>query len=211
MAANTRFYMKNLKKRKKGFTLIELLTVIAIIGILAGILIPVVGSARKSANKAKSKTQLNGYANAIIQYKSEYGYWPPIIVGTGTGASNFNIQGNEDDFMFALSGRSKNGTIPSDKRQNRKAIPFYSFSDQEFYDSNGDGTIDSATDNLGDPFDNPNIYVAVDKDGNGIINASDSSAKGTPSGVRAQVVLWTLEDDENAASGEQFEDVTTWD
>lgn len=37
----------------RAFTLIELLTVIAIIGVLAGIIIPVVGSVRKSAKKSQ--------------------------------------------------------------------------------------------------------------------------------------------------------------
>ena len=45
-------------KRKQGFTLIELLVVIAIIGMLAGILIPVVSDALNSA--AMAKTLSNG-------------------------------------------------------------------------------------------------------------------------------------------------------
>ena len=64
--------MKNIK----GFTLIELLMVIAIIGILAGILIPTVGAVRKQANLAASKAQLTGYVNAIQMFKGEYGYFP---------------------------------------------------------------------------------------------------------------------------------------
>ena len=67
-----------MKKNKKisGFTLIELLMVIAIIGILAGILIPTVGAVRTQANLAASKAQLSNYVTAITMFKGEYGYYP---------------------------------------------------------------------------------------------------------------------------------------
>lgn len=70
--------MRNNIKKISGFTLIELLMVIAIIGILAGILIPTVGAVRKQANIAASKAQLSSYVNAIQLFKGEYNYYPFI-------------------------------------------------------------------------------------------------------------------------------------
>lgn len=69
-------------KTRSGFTLIELLTVIAIIGILAGILIPTIGLVRKNASKAKSSSELRQIALAYNAFATSTGRPRTITNGT---------------------------------------------------------------------------------------------------------------------------------
>ena len=59
------------RKRRSGFTLIELLVVIAIIGVLAAILLPVLGKAKQRANRVKCMGNLKQIGVALTSFADD--------------------------------------------------------------------------------------------------------------------------------------------
>lgn len=72
---------------RRGLTLIELLAVIAVIGILAAILIPVVGMVRARGHAAVSQSNLRQLALAHQSYENERGRLPGVAGEDADGNS----------------------------------------------------------------------------------------------------------------------------
>lgn len=70
---------------RSGFTLIELLTVIAIIGILAAILIPVVGRVREGARASQCVSNMRQVGTAMHLYMADHEVMPPARDQSQTG------------------------------------------------------------------------------------------------------------------------------
>ena len=64
---------------RRAFTLVELLVVIIIIAILAALAVPAVMRATVTAQNARIKTEIDMLHQAIMQYKNEYGSFPPCV------------------------------------------------------------------------------------------------------------------------------------
>ena len=70
---------------RKQFTLIELLIVIAIIGILAGLMFPAFSVVRNNARRSKANSECQGLKTAIILYETEFSCWPGEVSGSKDG------------------------------------------------------------------------------------------------------------------------------
>jgi len=65
------------RRRRQGFTLIELLVVISIIGILVGLLLPAINSAREAGRRAQCQNNLRNVGLGILGYVNQKNVFPP--------------------------------------------------------------------------------------------------------------------------------------
>ena len=73
----------------RAFTLIEMLTVIAIIVVLAGILLPALKSAMERARFTEAKSDIANLQAALASYALDFGMYPPDR-GTWQDGGNYN-------------------------------------------------------------------------------------------------------------------------
>lgn len=108
---------------RSAFTLIELLVVIAIIALLIGILLPALGSARKSAWAIKSAANARNVLMADSVYTgSNKGFHPPCYVyGANRTGFEWNVEMQRDSHPSPINGYIHwsyalfdNGEIPQD-------------------------------------------------------------------------------------------------
>lgn len=93
---------RGVRHGQRGFTLIELLIVVAILGVLAAVIIPNVGSFMGSARVNAANTELQNIRTAAIAYMADHaGVWPtagtdltsgtnPYLNGTLVGTYTIN-------------------------------------------------------------------------------------------------------------------------
>ncbi|MBN1804283.1 MAG: type II secretion system protein [Sedimentisphaerales bacterium] len=117
--------MKSIVKqssRKKAFTIIELLTVMSIIVILIGVLVPALNNVKRFATKVKQKAQFNSIASAMELFSSENDGYPPSGALDGTGQQycgamklceammGRDLLGFHPDSIFRADGLDATGT-----------------------------------------------------------------------------------------------------
>jgi prepilin-type N-terminal cleavage/methylation domain-containing protein len=94
---NSKFKTQNFSA---AFTLIELLTVIAIIGVLAALLLPLAAAVKRTSMIQHAQTERDLIETAIDRYKSAYGFYPP----DNTNSANILSSSLTNQLYYELLG-----------------------------------------------------------------------------------------------------------
>jgi len=98
------------RRARWAFTLVELLVVIAIIGVLAGLLLPVLKTAKDKAKVAAARHDMAGIVGAVTSYLSDYGRMP-VSPEALASIDNSGSPPNWPDFTYGTRIGTKSATV----------------------------------------------------------------------------------------------------
>ena len=177
-----------MKKTIRRFTLVEMLTVVAIIGILAGLIIPTVIIAQNRGRETQAKSDISSIMTALKQLKSDYNrclaksgsnYYAGGVSASSTSSFNCNIghsstqshtvvrvDGNLYDALITELSAPKNGGLTNTmaERVNKRKKTY--LDPKNGFDPTANYNTTANLENLWrDPWGAPYvIYIGVDAD-----------------------------------------------
>ena len=139
------------QRNNLAFTLIELLTVIAIMALLAGLLLPALTKAREKAKVAKCISTIASLQTAFSMYQVDYGMYP-------LSTDNKNIQHNGNSHDNTFDGTPNN--LVAALTDTELGGPYIEFKGGDLIEDTGAGVPNSRKYVLKDPWGQAYIYVA---------------------------------------------------
>jgi len=111
-------------KIRAGFTLVELLTVMAIIALLIGLLVPALGHVKTTAKIVQQKAQLKSIETALEAFSGMYGDYPPSNESSPTNPYDYTaatyITCGSQKMTEAILGVDLRGFDPKSKFDRRE-------------------------------------------------------------------------------------------
>lgn len=83
--------MKFKDQAPRSFTLVELMVVVAVIGLLAGILLAAAGGVRNQAARSQAKAEIAALESALTRYQMDFGGFPAPSTNISTNGSQYPL------------------------------------------------------------------------------------------------------------------------
>ena len=140
-------------KRHQGFTLVELQVVIAIIGILIGMLLPAVQAVRAAARQTACMNQLRQFGLANMNYESANMHFPPGITDDDTDHRDalhsgfvFLLPFIEQNNLFSQIDLTQEWTAPDNQFLSEVDVPIFSCPENDSFVQQDGGVPGQAND-----------------------------------------------------------------
>ena len=97
---------------RRGFTIVELLTVMAIITLLIGLLVPSLTAVRRFAKETRQRAEFASIEAALMTFRNDYGDYPPSTDGSNIDGIDFHGYSGSQRLTEALVGWDLMGFHP---------------------------------------------------------------------------------------------------
>jgi type II secretory pathway pseudopilin PulG len=193
-------------------SLVELCIVLSVMGILVGLLLPAMKSARDQSKKMKTQASVQALAMGLKAYYNEYNHWPQSNSGGST--SSTELTPTELGNLYRIM-RGEDAHLDGSPGGNPRHIAFIDFRKRDIQSIGNDYRAASAGPTaLVDPW-NHAYHVSFDYDGDGQVAVFGGGAQ-----IAAGFAVWSTGPDgeENSAESdplnpilsENKDNITTW-